>query len=177
MKMEDDREGVRAGKNLENLAEGLPLAAHPGYHDAGAQNAAEQPGQLIPYQEVVNHLRHGVICKVAGETGEYQSKNDFCSLFSGDEGQPADAVFISASSMADKVAGAHDGGKLGEENEKHGERAAADGVVGKALIGLPLYPPGDYQEDAAHHSGENPEQGAHAEAAHTIPLSHTYHRI
>ena len=41
---EDDGQGVRAGEHGEDLAEGLPLASHPGHHDAGPQNAAQHPG-------------------------------------------------------------------------------------------------------------------------------------
>ena len=95
------------------------------------------------------------------ETGEHQGEHDLGPLLPGDEGQPADAVLIAAAGVSDEVPRPHDGGKLGEKDQEHGEGAPADGVVGEALVGLLLDSPGDEEEDPAHRHGQPPEKCTH----------------
>ena len=151
---------------MKDFTKGFALAAHPGHHNAGAEDAAENPRQFVADNEIIDHFRHGVIGEPSRQTGKNQGKDDFGALFTQDKRQPANTVFITTSGVADEIARAHDGGKLGEKDQVHGKTAAADGIVGETLIGLSLHFPGDHEKHAADDYRQNPEQGTHGHSLH-----------
>ena len=163
---QNDGKGIGPGKHLEDFAEGFALAAHPGHHDAGTEDAAENPRQLVADYKIVDHFRHGIIGEPSRQTGKDQGKDDFGALFAQDKRQPPNAVFIAAAGVADEIARAHDGGKLGKEDQIHGKTAAADGIVGETFIGLSLHFPGDHEKHTADDYRQNPEQGTHGHSLH-----------
>ena len=149
-------ERIRPGEHVEYLAERFALAAYPRDHDAGRQNARHRARHLIAGDEVVYHFRESVVRKPACHRRKCDREYDLGPLLAQYEGEPGQAGYIRAAGVADKVAHAHDVGKMSEENEVKRQHAAADGIVGKAGFRFALLPERNDHEARAQSDCDNP---------------------
>ena len=67
--------------------------------------------------------------------------------------------------MADKIAGSHNRGKLGEENQNHRKGTAANGILRKAFIRLILHLYRNNKKNTANYNRQNPKYRTHTHTA------------